>query len=883
MDCGPATLKSLFEGFGVSLSYGRIREACQTDVDGTSIDTIEDIAVELGLQAEQTILPIDHMLLPQARALPAIVVTALPDGSNHFVVAWRRHGRFVQVMDPATGRRWPVCETFLKEVYSHVHPVPALSWRRWAGSEEFIAPLASRLRYLGVAPATTHRLIETALSDESWTSVACLDAAVRMIQSLIASRGLRPGRRAARLLEAFFNRAIKHRDELYSIIPLIYWTVTPAGRASDGREYLNIKGAVIVRVRKEIDLGRAAAGQNTESPPRKIPVELVAALREAPARPSRELFRLLRQDGLGTMLAITLAILIVSGGLVFEALLLRSLFDIGRTLGLASQRLEAMAVLIVYGLALLLLDLSVTERLQHLGRSLETRLRIAILEKLPRLPDRYFHSRLTSDMTERAHSLYAIRLLPALASQVIRSVFGLLLTTVAIVWLDPRSAPLAIAIVLVSIALPALSQPFLAERDLRVRTHAGALMRFYLDTLLGLIPIRAHGGQRAIRREHEALLVEWARSGFGLQRRLVGVEAVQAIVNLALVSSILLSYFGRSGEGGTTLLLIYWSLSLPALGQQVFLTLQQYPTYRNITLRILEPLGAPEEPQAAHRTAHASYALGLKREAKAVSIRFEDVSVRATGHFILEGINLEVKAGSHVAIVGASGAGKSSLVGLLLGWHRPASGRIIVDCETLDGDMLKELRRQTAWVDPMIQLWNRSLMDNLLYGVHGPADFSLSKILELSRLSDTLMGLPEGLQTSLGEGGALVSGGEGQRVRLARGMLRPGVRLVILDEPFRGLDRPRRRELLSNSRDLWKDATLFCITHDVGETLDFERVIVLERGRIVEDGAPADLLKKLDSSYRAIIEAEKAARDLWRDPIWRRLKLEKGRLLGGTE
>jgi ATP-binding cassette subfamily B protein len=174
-------------------------------------------------------------------------------------------------------------------------------------------------------------------------------------------------------------------------------------------------------------------------------------------------------------------------------------------------------------------------------------------------------------------------------------------------------------------------------------------------------------------------------------------------------------------------------------------------------------------------------------------------------------------------------------------------------------------------------------MDNLLYGVHGPADFSLSKILELSRLSDTLMGLPEGLQTSLGEGGALVSGGEGQRVRLARGMLRPGVRLVILDEPFRGLDRPRRRELLSNSRDLWKDATLFCITHDVGETLDFERVIVLERGRIVEDGAPADLLKKLDSSYRAIIEAEKAARDLWRDPIWRRLKLEKGRLLGGTE
>jgi ABC-type bacteriocin/lantibiotic exporter with double-glycine peptidase domain len=144
MDCGPASLKSLFEGFGVPLNYGRLREACQTDVDGTSIDTIEDIAVQLGLRAQQTMMPVDHVLLPEARALPAIIVTTLPSGSNHFVVVWRRHGRLVQVMDPATGRRWPIQERFLEEVYKHALPVAAASWRKWAGSDEFIGPLRRR-------------------------------------------------------------------------------------------------------------------------------------------------------------------------------------------------------------------------------------------------------------------------------------------------------------------------------------------------------------------------------------------------------------------------------------------------------------------------------------------------------------------------------------------------------------------------------------------------------------------------------------------------------------------------------------------------------------------------------------------------------------------
>src|SRR6266404_9774545 len=128
MDCGPASLKCLLEGFGIPVSYGRLREACQTDVDGTSIDTIEEIAGQLGLEAEQTMLPVDHLLLEEAQALPALVVVRQPNGLTHFVVAWRRHGPLVQVMDPATGRRWVSGRRLLEELHVHTATVPASSF-----------------------------------------------------------------------------------------------------------------------------------------------------------------------------------------------------------------------------------------------------------------------------------------------------------------------------------------------------------------------------------------------------------------------------------------------------------------------------------------------------------------------------------------------------------------------------------------------------------------------------------------------------------------------------------------------------------------------------------------------------------------------------------
>ncbi len=128
----------------------------------------------------------------------------------------------------------------------------------------------------------------------------------------------------------------------------------------------------------------------------------------------------------------------------------------------------------------------------------------------------------------------------------------------------------------------------------------------------------------------------------------------------------------------------------------------------------------------------------------------------------------------------------------------------------------------------------------------------------------------------MGEGGALTSGGEGQRVRFGRALVRRHVRLVILDEPFRGLDRQRRHDLLARARALWRNATLLCVTHDISETQAFDRVLVLADGRVVEDGNPFDLAQRSGSAYAGLLEAERAVSELWSAHGWRRVRLHNG-------
>lgn len=871
MDCGPAALKALLGGFGVQVSYGRLREACQTDVDGTSVDVLEELAARMGLEAEQSMLPRDHLLLDETRALPALMVVRRANGNLHFVVAWRKWGRFVQIMDPAVGRQWVSAADLLDQLFVHAMPVPAGAFREWAGTEEFLGGLRRRVSALVEAPVA-ERLVAEALEDPSWKGLACLDATVRLVQTLVEGGGVQRGESAAGFIEQLLREVFTAVDEGRSeeLIPPAYWTAV--GRTD--AEMLTLRGVVCVHAR-----GLRGERQEEDSP---LPPGLEASLREPPTRPLRELVGLLRRDGVLTPSVLAAIGVVAAVGGFLEALLLRGVIDAARYLTTAEQRIGGILTLLALLGLLLSLELPLSLGTLQLGRRLELRLRLAFLDKIPRLGDRYFRSRLVSDMAQRCHGIHLVRTVPNLAVLVLRAGAELLVTIAGLMWLAPGSAPLIILVGGLALAIPLVAQRSLLEADRRMRDFDGVLSGFYLDALRGAVALRAHRADLTLRRAQEEPLREYISAARTLLRRGVTVDTVSAFVETGGAVAIVLHALSRGVQPGAVLLLVYWALALVMLGRQLAEALRQYPAASSFTGRLMEPLLAPDEVATTASTA-AALPSGTRTErpdegARGVSFSLSQVEVKAAGHTLLQGIELSVRAGEHIAIVGPSGAGKSSLVGLLLGWHRPSGGRVEVDGESLEGEVLSRLRRETAWVEPEVTLWNKPMVDNLSYGTDADTVLPrVGQVLHGADLIELLDKLPQGLQTRLGEGGALLSGGEGQRVRLGRALLRPGVRLAIFDEPFRGLERERRTALLERARGAFEGATLLCIMHDLAETLSFDRVLVIQGGRLVEDGAPRTLAAREGSLYRALLDEESTVRrELSRREGWRRLVLERG-------
>jgi len=931
-DCGPAAIKSVFAGMGVELNYRVLREACQTDVDGTSIITLEEVSSQLGLDAEQVMIPMDHVFLPEAHALPAIIVTLTAGGRPHFVVLWRRIGSYVQVMDPAAGRHWARVETVASTFYQHTTSVPAAAWREWASSAEAVATLERRLRDLGAASAPA--LIAKALEDPGHQSIAMLDAAARAVEAVVRAGAVGRGRTAAGLVQSMIAKAESGEVP----IPESYWSVRPNPEV-DGE--LLLIGAVLLRFRgwrADATRGDGAAGAAEKAAP-AMTAELATALTSAQVSPARTLLRLLAQDPWSIPLLIVAGLVLATFGRILQALMLRAVLDLGRDLGTVEQRATGMLVLAGVAVALLLIQVPISLGLLGIGRRLEVRLRKAYFEKLPKTEDRYFQSRLASDMASRCHNIQAMRTLPALVAQGLTISLEVLSTAAALMWAAPGAWTIAVGLTGATLLLPLFAQGLFFEPDMRVQTHAGALSGFILNALQGLTPIRIHGSERSLRRGQEALLVEWTKARYWLQGLSVSFEGVLMVVSYGLVVLLVHSYLETNERASLVLLVVFWALRFPILGQRLLVLTRTFPSAMNRVRRLLDIIGEIEptparvediepepsrigniepapsrigniepapsrvvepepsrigntEPTPAREVPAAALELrsppareapddhDAGRPASGVAITMERVRVKGGGHTILDKVSLNIAAGEHVALVGVSGAGKSTLVGLLLGWLRPARGEIRVDGEPLDQPAIERLRRETAWVDPAVSIWNQSLLDNLRYGNDAAHGWSLDATLKGAEMLDILEALPAGLQTSLGEGGGLVSGGQGQRVRLARAMLRSGVRLAILDEPFRGLDRERRARLLAESRRLWANVTLLCVTHDVSQTQEFDRVLVIEGGRIIENDSPKALLAAQTSRYAELVRADlENHKLLWASGTWRHWWLADGRLV----
>ncbi|MFQ5555885.1 MAG: ABC transporter ATP-binding protein, partial [Acidimicrobiia bacterium] len=239
-------------------------------------------------------------------------------------------------------------------------------------------------------------------------------------------------------------------------------------------------------------------------------------------------------------------------------------------------------------------------------------------------------------------------------------------------------------------------------------------------------------------------------------------------------------------------------------------------------------------------------------------VRFHRVSFAYENEQVLDDVSFAIAPGEHVALVGPSGAGKSTIVSLLLRLYDPASGVILIDGVSLAGYQQESLRREIGLVLQDSIMFGTSIRENISYG---KPDAELAEIREAARLADIddfIESLPDGYDTVLGEMGSTISGGQRQRLAIARALVKRPT-LLLFDEPTASLDAASSAEVRHTITNLQRGRTVLVITHDVGLAQCFDRVMVLERGRIVEEGTPADLLEAGDA-FRRMQRAQSGSR-----------------------
>jgi len=225
------------------------------------------------------------------------------------------------------------------------------------------------------------------------------------------------------------------------------------------------------------------------------------------------------------------------------------------------------------------------------------------------------------------------------------------------------------------------------------------------------------------------------------------------------------------------------------------------------------------------------------------AVRFDNVSFAyETGQSLLSEVNLEVRPGQRVALVGPSGSGKSTLVSLVLRLYDPQKGWVMIDGQDIRDFTLESLRSQISAVLQDNLLFAASVRENIAHGAPEASQEAIVAAAKLANAHDFVLALPQGYDTVLGERGVTLSQGQRQRLAIARAAIRKAP-ILILDEPMTGLDKSNERAVVESLERLDYGCTTFLITHDMRHAARSDLILYLEHGRILERGTHEQLLR----------------------------------------
>ena len=484
----------------------------------------------------------------------------------------------------------------------------------------------------------------------------------------------------------------------------------------------------------------------------------------------------------------------------------------------------------------------------HTAYRVDVMLGARLFNHMVKLPIAYFNSRRVGDSVARVRELENLR--SFLTGSTLTLIIDICFTVVffvAMLCYSPLLTGVVAAIIPLYVILSFCITPIL-RKFLEDKFQRGAENQaFLVETISDIHTVKAMAVEPQFQRRWEDTIANYVRSAFRADN--LGNFAVQTTQFINKLTTVLVIWFGAraviAGDMSIGQLVAFNMFAQRVSGPilrlaKVWQDLQQ----AGVSLeRLGDILNNPTEAVNNAATNPGT----IKGQ-----IKFENVSFRyrPDGPYILDNINLTVNPGESIGIVGRSGSGKSTLTSLLQRFYPPENGRVLVDGIDLNLVEVSWLRRQIGVVLQESKLFNRDVRENIALSDPGVDMNRVMHAAALAGAHDFILELPEGYSTMVGEQGSTLSGGQRQRIAIARALL-TNPRILILDEATSALDYESEHIIQNNMSAISKDRTVMVIAHRLSTIRLCDRIIVMDKGRIVEHGTHSDLISQ-NGYYRKL-------------------------------
>jgi ATP-binding cassette subfamily B protein len=481
-------------------------------------------------------------------------------------------------------------------------------------------------------------------------------------------------------------------------------------------------------------------------------------------------------------------------------------------------------------------------------RQVEASLRSTIVRKLQHLSVSY-HSELRSGKLQ-AKVLRDVEAIEVLSKQIISAFIPALLNIVfAISLVASKNLWMVSFFVLVTPIAVLIVYAFRKRLSLRNRQFRAEIetMSGEVAETMEMIPVtRAHGLEAVEIAKIEATLLNLKGKGYKLDitEAFFGSSGFVVFQSFQAICLGLTTYMAFNGKITVGEIALYQGLFATIL-MSISQIINVYPQIA----KGFESIRSVSEILLSNET--EEYSGDYKFKQIKGKLNFENVffHYRDTDKHVLRKFNLEVKPGECIAFVGESGAGKSTVLNLVIGFYRPTEGRILIDGVPMDDIDIQKFRQKLAVVPQNTILFSGSIRENITYGLSHITDKQVQDVIKMANLQDVIRDLPDGIDTKIGEHGGKLSGGQRQRIAIARALIRDP-QIIILDEATSALDNISEFQVQKAMRELIHGRTTFIVAHRLSTIREADRIVVMKQGVCVEVGSYEELMERKGEFYQ---------------------------------